>query len=157
MRFFIFFLLLSPLFASALSGEVIITNITVNHYSETDYGAAVYYKINAKKNIRKISKQIRFFISEETAAEKFYYQEGTLELSKVQLHFKKAYLYNGNLILKGVNGTINGQQCQAENITFLINQRKIKSSKIIFPTADTITIKRQYQYSVNAYLHDEHS
>lgn len=151
----LFLCLFSPLFVSAFSGEVIISNITQKHHRKTDAGSAVYYQIVAKKSIRAVSTNILFFVTEESAAEKFYYQEGTLSLAKIQLHFKKAFLYNGNLILNGVSGKINGQACQAERLSFLINDKKIKAEKIIFSTANTIKIKRRYEYSVNPYLNKQ--
>jgi len=159
MKYFYLILLVfaSPLFASALSGEVIMTDFIFKQHRKTDTGSAVYYQIRAKKKIRKITKDIRFFLTEKRAEEKLYYQEGTLELAEVALHFKKAFLYNGNLILKDVNGKINGQACQAKRITFLINQKQISAARIIFISPNAITIKQQYQYAVSPYLYKEQS
>lgn len=150
----IFIVLFSPLFAYALSGEVIITNITVKHHSKTDDGSAVYYKLAAKQNIRIVNEKINFFITEKNAEDKFYYEDGTLYLSDSQLHFKKAFFYNGNLILKQVFGEIEGEKFQSKRITLVVNQYQLKASKIIFSTPEMIKIKRQYQHTVSKYLHE---
>ena len=136
------FLLLFPLFVHSDILEM--QNLQEREFSQE----RLLYMIKAEKKTIDFKKlrHISFLRLQKQVSEAIFYENGVLHLKEIDIKFKRAYFFEGNLYMSGCYATFDGGTIEAKNA--LYKKESIEFKDLRMQKGKRIFHKYKYNYKL---------
>ncbi|WP_153912571.1 hypothetical protein [Shewanella sp. TC10] len=127
-------------------------NISIRQFVSTETGAAVFYILQAEKQLRTVdlTANLGLFLFQKSEMAKInHYLKGSLFIANQEYFFEKAYWFQGELILQNVSAIMEQGNFKAKELRFNPLSRRLFAERIQIVSETAFIRKLNWNISVN--------